>query len=229
MTLLTCRNVSKAFGKTPALRSVSLKISAGELVGLAGANGAGKSTLLRCIAGLCRPDEGGIRLGGFDVLSAQGYRELRHCFRFSYLGSQSQLYNDLSLIENLRFHTSLLNLENPKDSVEKVISAFGLNRHVDKLVRECSQGIMRRAALARCFLGHPKLVLLDEPLANLDAASRAAAADFFSAASSRQTALLVSTHDGEFLNQNCTRVLCLKKGALLSEVPSHSLPLEVVM
>jgi len=219
MTLLSCRNVSKAFGRTPALTRVSLEVARGDIVGLSGPNGAGKSTLLRCISGILRPDSGWIRLAGLDISGAQAYRELKKNFHFSYLGPHSQLYNDLSISENLNLFASLLGVDNPEHCVETVCREFGISRQADKRVCECSQGIVRRAALARCFLGEPKLVLLDEPLANLDAVGRAAAIERFQVANQKGAALLVATHDERLLNQECTRVVHLTKGRLISRFP----------
>lgn len=146
------------------LRGVSFQILAGEVVGLLGANGSGKTTLLRILSTLLRPSAGGAEVFGCDVArSADGVRE-----HIGFLAHSPGLYDDLTARENLRFAAEMLGL--PHVDLDAALERVDLARVADNRVRGFSAGMQRRLALARLMLRRPRLLLLDEPYSNLDAA-----------------------------------------------------------
>ncbi|HEY7563535.1 MAG TPA: heme ABC exporter ATP-binding protein CcmA [Acidimicrobiia bacterium] len=166
-SLVELEGVGVASGGTLILDEVALTLAAGECVAIEGPNGAGKTTLLRLIATLLRPSRGdgrvlGARLGSSNV------REVRADIGLA--GHQPALAESLSLLENLTFVARLSGLS-PADA-ESVLAVVGLAGVGDTRASVCSQGMRKRADLARLLLRPARLLLLDEPLAGLDAAAQ---------------------------------------------------------
>ena len=161
--------VRRDFGEEPVLRDVSLALGAGQTLVVLGPNGAGKSTLLRMLATLLRPTAGELRVLGADLpgsaWKARG--------RIGYLGHDPLLYRDLTLAEALSFHARLHGVGDPPGRVGELLEAVGLTRRREQLVRTLSAGQLQRAAVCRCVLHRPELLLLDEPASHLDPAGLA--------------------------------------------------------
>ncbi len=160
--------LERRHGERPALAGVSLRLEAGQTLAVLGANGAGKSTLLRVLATLLRPHGGTARVLGHD-LPAEAWAVRG---RIGYLGHDPLLYRDLSARENLDLHARLRGVGAAR--VEELLGAVGLARRAHDPLHTYSRGMVQRAAVARCVLGDPELLLLDEPRANLDPAAAAA-------------------------------------------------------
>ena len=159
---LALRDVGRAYGDRVALQGVTLDLPAGATLAVFGANGAGKTTLLRILATLLRP-----HAGEASVLGCKLPREAWQARgRIGLLAHEPLLYRDLSARENLRFHARLH--EVGPERVDEVLSIVGLARRGDEPVRSLSRGMAQRVAIARATLHAPELLLLDEPLANLD-------------------------------------------------------------
>jgi heme ABC exporter ATP-binding subunit CcmA len=156
--------VARRFGANWVLRGISLRVSRGEVVGLLGANGTGKSTLLRILATLLRPHAGTAQVFGYDVVaSPANVRAL-----VGYLGHAPGLYDDLTARENLEFAADMLDRD--RRTVGDALERVGLFDVAGQSVRGFSSGMQRRLAIARLMLIRPRVLLLDEPYANLDAA-----------------------------------------------------------
>jgi heme exporter protein A len=159
---LALRDVGRAYGDRVALQGVTLELAAGRTLAVFGANGAGKTTLLRILATLLRPHAGDARVLGCtlprEAWKARG--------RIGLLGHDPLLYRDLSARENLRFHAQLHGVS--PERVEEVLTVVGMERRGDEPVRSLSRGMAQRVAIGRATLHAPELLLLDEPLANLD-------------------------------------------------------------
>jgi heme exporter protein A len=150
--------VGRAYGERVALREVTFTLPPGATVAVFGANGAGKTTLLRILAGLLRPHAGRATVFGAKPELARG--------RIGLLAHEPMLYRDLTVRENLRFHARLHGVEPAR--VEVLLDRVGLAARADDPVRTLSRGMTQRAAICRAVLHEPELLLLDEPLANLD-------------------------------------------------------------
>jgi len=158
------QRIARRFGARWCLRGVSLQVRPGEVVGLAGANGSGKTTFLRVLSTLLKPNAGAARVYGHDVTRAAD--DVRR--HVGFLAHTAGLYDDLTALENLRFAAEMLGRS--PESLEASLDRVGLARVANDRVRGFSAGMQRRLALARLMLMHPRLLLLDEPYANLDAA-----------------------------------------------------------
>jgi heme exporter protein A len=174
--------VGRAYGERVALRDVSFALPAGATVAVFGANGAGKTTLLRILAGLLRPHAGRATVLGAKPELARG--------RIGLLGHEPMLYRDLTVRENLRFHARLHGVEFAR--AETLLEQVGLAARAEDPVRTLSRGMTQRAAICRAVLHAPELLLLDEPLANLDPGGATAVAPLL-----RGPARVLISHDAE--------------------------------
>jgi heme exporter protein A len=179
--------LGRRFGERTALRDVTLTVPAGATLVVLGPNGAGKSTLLRVLAGLLRPHAGTARILGRE-LPGEGWAVRG---RIGFLAHEPMLYRDLTPRENLRFHARLHDVALTR--VDEVLEAVGMLPRADDPVAVLSRGMVQRVAAARAILHDPELLLLDEPLANLDPAATALLEPLVGRASGRTR--VVTSHD----------------------------------
>jgi heme exporter protein A len=154
-----------------------------------GANGAGKTTLLRVLATLLRPHGGSAEVFG-RALPRDGWAVRG---RIGLLAHEPLLYRDLTANENLRFHARLHDVESGRAG--ELLEAVGMARRADEPVRALSRGMAQRVAICRALLHEPELLLLDEPLANLDPGAAGAVAPLLGRASGAARVLI--SHDVE--------------------------------
>ena len=209
------RGISASVQRTPVLRDLTLAVGAGEAVGVIGANGSGKSTLLRLLATLLPPAVG----TGHVLGSALGSRECeRSRPHIALVGHSPALYPRLTLTENLRFFCRLTGVD--VSAVGAALDAVGLGRAADRPADRCSQGMQRRAELARVILSTPALLLLDEPHAGLDSGSADLVDAIIDDVCGRGGAAVVVSHDRTRLHAAVDRVLDLREGSLHAALPS---------
>jgi ABC-type Fe3+/spermidine/putrescine transport system ATPase subunit len=161
--------LSKRYGQSIALDGVSLTAGQGELVSLLGPSGCGKTTALRCIAGFIRPDGGDIRSDGVSILSTPASKR-----DFGVVFQNYALFPHLSVLDNVGYGLLFRKCakEERQRRVRAVLEQVQLGGLEHRLPRELSGGQQQRVALARALVIQPRLLLLDEPLANLDARLR---------------------------------------------------------
>jgi heme exporter protein A len=181
------RGAGRRYGERAALRDVSLELETGRTLVVFGPNGAGKTTLLRMLATLLRPHAGEVLVLGRE-LPGDGYAVRG---RLGFLGHEPLLYRELSGRENLRFHARLHRVA--AERVDAVLEAIGMLARADDPVAELSRGMVQRLAIGRAVLHEPELLLLDEPLANLDPAAAAQVEPLIGRASGRTRVL--TSHD----------------------------------
>lgn len=174
-TALTLRNVTKSFGKVKAVDNLSLEIEAGQLFTLLGPSGCGKTTTLRMIAGLERPDRGEILLKQQPIVSVR--RRLFTPPEKRKMGMVFQSYAiwpHMTVFKNVAYPLELRRVNSAiiKEKVSKVLSLVGLEGLEDRPAPHLSGGQQQRVALARALVYEPEVLLLDEPLSNLDAKLR---------------------------------------------------------
>jgi ABC-2 type transport system ATP-binding protein len=162
--LVQVEEVWKSYGRTPAVRGLSLSVPKQSVYGFLGPNGAGKSTTIRMILGLQRPDRGRILLFGQPL---EPHRTTLLA-RMGSLVEAPSLYGHLTGRENLEVHRRLL--DGPRQAIDRVLSAVDLASAADRAVRGYSSGMKQRLGLAQALLGDPELLLLDEPTNGLDPA-----------------------------------------------------------
>jgi iron(III) transport system ATP-binding protein len=172
MAFIEVRNLLKRFGKVVAVNHVDLEIQKGEMLTLLGPSGCGKTTTLRCIAGLEKPEEGDIIIDGKSML-AQGFvppsrRGIGMVFQNYAVWPHMKVFN------NVAYGLKLQKLPSRtiRDMVGNVLDLVGLGGLNDRYPGQLSGGQQQRVALARALVRNPKVLLLDEPLSNLDAKLR---------------------------------------------------------
>jgi heme exporter protein A len=199
------RDLGRAYGERIALAGVTLELPRGATLAVFGANGAGKTTLLRVLATLLRPHAGdAVVLGARLPREAWAVRG-----RIGLLAHEPLLYRDLSVRENLRFHATLHGLDGEARARE-LLDAVGMARRAGEPVRSLSRGMAQRVAICRAVLHEPELLLLDEPLANLDPGAAGAVAPLIGRASGAARVLI--SHDVELGLAEADLVLGLRSG-----------------
>jgi ABC-2 type transport system ATP-binding protein len=170
--LVTLESVRKVLprSKKPALEAVSAMLRPGQITGLVGPDGAGKTTLIRLIAGLLEPTSGTIRVDGSDPIRDAG--RLRAFI--GYMPQKFGLYEDLSVQENLELHADLRGLvgEERVATFKRLLEFTDLALFTSRLAGKLSGGMKQKLGLACALLGHPRLLLLDEPSVGVDPISR---------------------------------------------------------
>jgi ABC-type Fe3+/spermidine/putrescine transport system ATPase subunit len=167
---VSVRNVSKSFDTVQALRNVSLDVGKGEFISFVGPSGCGKTTLLRLIAGLERPTSGTIEIAGEDVSHRPPYqRNIGLVFQNYALFPHKTVAANVNF--GLRYRTRLTSAERAK-AIAEALDLVRLRDYGERRPSELSGGQQQRVALARAIATRPEVLLLDEPLSNLDAKLR---------------------------------------------------------
>lgn len=169
-------DVSKWFATHQALEGVSLDVAPGECVVILGPSGCGKTTLLRLIAGLDVPDAGEIWLNGVQVASPGLSLLAPHRRGIGFVFQDLALWPHLTVHQGLQFVLDSLRVSRSEQDgrIQEALTLLRINGFAGRYPHELSGGEQQRVALARALVGHPRLLLLDEPLASLDADLRSA-------------------------------------------------------
>lgn len=208
-----------------ALRGASLKIHPGEFTCLAGPSGSGKTTLLNLIGCLDKPTSGQVKVGGQDV--TQLSRAQAAAFRLQHIGFVFQAYNlvpVLTAYENAEFILLLQGVpeKQRRQAVEKVLRAVGLEKERNRKPHQLSGGQQQRVAVARAIASQPKIVLADEPTANLDSDTSASLLDLMCDLNrDLGITFLLSSHDGQVMRR-ARRIIRMDSGCIVPEAAAHS-------
>lgn len=209
--------LTRRFGHLTALRDVSLRVESGEMFGLIGPDGAGKSTIYRILATLLRPDSGKVSVLGLDP--GRDYREIRR--RIGYMPERFSLYQDLTVMENLRFFASLFGV-GINDNYDLIAPIFGqLEKFPDRLAGKLSGGMKQKLALSCALIHRPDILLLDEPTTGVDAVSRSEFWDMLGSLRDKGITIMVST---SYMDEatRCGRIAIIDRGRILSVgTPDH--------
>lgn len=203
--MIDVKNVTKIFNENTqkefyAIKDISFQVQKNELCILSGVSGSGKSTLLSLIAGLYKPSNGEIIID--DTSISKLPLDFASRFRRENIGFIFQNFNlvpTLSAFENILLPT-IVDKKNLHHRALELLEMFGLSEKKDILVKNLSGGEQQRVAISRALINSPKLILADEPSANLDKTLSLKLLDFFSQIQQNGTTIIISTHDELFLN-----------------------------
>ena len=209
--------ISKSFGQTQVLKDVSLAIEAGEFVAVLGPSGCGKTTLLRCLAGFERLDGGAIAIGGEAVSTPRAHvppesRGIGVVFQ------NYALWPHMSVAQNVAYGLKIAGIPRAERTkrVSRVLDLVALGPLANRRPADLSGGQRQRVALARCLAMESRVVLLDEPLANLDVHLRGALEEEFAAFHARSGAtMFYITHDQAEALALADRVAVMNAGRIL--------------
>lgn len=200
-------SISKLYGRFAALRKVSCTFEAGRCYVLLGENGAGKSTLLRILAGLLAPTLGTVSVLGATPALARD--------RIGYMSHAPMLYDELTALENLAYFVALY-APLPTLTPQAALEAVNLDPELKRPVAQYSQGMRQRTSIARVLITQPRLLLLDEPFSNMDAASARQMLSLIGEMRDQGRTVILTTHQRELAAPIADAMLLMQAGALIS-------------
>lgn len=201
-----------------ALRGVDIEVSKGEFVFVTGASGAGKTTLLRLLLRQELPDEGHIRIGGWDVgaLPRSRVPELRRILGVVF--QDFKLIRRKSALENVAYVLNVAGLP-PAEQRRRAYEALrgvGLQHRLSTLPDALSGGEQQRVAIARALVSEPEILLADEPTGNLDPDLSVEIMRLFREINARGTTVVVATHDRDMIRRMQRRAIVLERGRVVA-------------
>jgi ABC-2 type transport system ATP-binding protein len=206
--VISCSGLRVVRGGRTVLPGLDLQVPVGQLVGLLGPSGCGKSTLMRSVVGAQRVAGGEVTVLGLPA----GMKQLRS--RVGYLTQAASVYDDLTVVENLRYFATVLGA--PQGDVERVMRDVDLADRGTSVVGELSGGQRSRVSLAVALLGRPELLVLDEPTVGLDPVLRRDLWRRFRSLAEGGATLLVSSHVMDEATR-CDRLVMLYEGRVLAD------------
>lgn len=168
MNLLETTKLVKTYGGRTVVSEVSFVLQQQEIIGILGRNGAGKTTTFRMIMGMIRPDRGAVAFDGQDITHLPMFKRARR--GIGYLSQEHSCFRGLTVWQNLQAILETLNLSRGerRRRAEKLLDQFGLQHVREQKASTLSGGEQRKLEIARSLCTEPKLILLDEPFANVD-------------------------------------------------------------
>jgi lipopolysaccharide export system ATP-binding protein len=214
---LVVTRIGKSFNKRPVVRSVSLSVKRGEVVGLLGPNGAGKTTCFYMITGLIPVDGGTIEVDGYDVTRLPMYRRAR--LGIGYLPQEASIFRGLTAEENIRATAELVEPEPGllEAAVEELLAEFGVTHVRNTPALALSGGERRRVEIARALATHPSYILLDEPLAGIDPIAVSEIRNLVKHLKNRGVGVLITDHNVRDALDIIDRAYILHDGQVMME------------
>lgn len=212
MSVVSARDIVQRFGTQEVLRSVSLDVEQGEVLGLLGPSGAGKTTFVNVVAGVATPKSGEVRIFGELMPRLDLMR------RIGYMAQSDALYMDLTARENLSFFGAIYGLSGAAlaSASERALERAHLTVDPKKQARDYSGGMRRRLSLATALLHDPELLILDEPTIGLDPLHRIDIwATLKRMASHDGRTLIVTTHVMDEA-ERCDRLALIRDGVFIA-------------
>lgn len=201
--MISLRSVGKSFGEARALHDVNLNVGDDETIVLIGPNGAGKTTLLRLVAGLIRPSEGDVEVGGVSPVKARA--------RVGLIGHEPNLYPHLTVAENLSFFAQLYGVD--EDLAFDTLRRLHADHKKESLFHTLSRGEAQKASIARALVQDPDVLLADEPFSSLDEESAALLPPLLKRSG---RTLMVATHDPERVRPIAETLAFIENGGIVA-------------
>jgi len=219
--MIELKNITKIYDKNVvALEDVSLRLEEGEIVVLKGVSGSGKSTMLSLIAGLAKPTTGEVIVDAKKISKlADHFAALFRQANIGFVFQKYNLINTLSVAENILLPLVPLNLEKQEleSRLRSVLALFNISDKRDTIVKKLSGGEQQRVAIARANINNPKIILADEPTANLDEKLSLEFIEMLKELQSQKRTIVIATHDPLFFSLDFVdRVVKVHNGKILS-------------
>ena len=211
MSVIALDRVGKHYGKTTAVRELSLSVERGEMFGLIGPDGAGKTTTIRLVCGLLRADTGSVRV--LDLDPVRDHRRMTGSV--GYLSQRFSLYGDLTIDENIAFFAEIHGVRDYRARRDRLLEMTQLAPFRTRLADRLSGGMKQKLALACTLVHEPALIVLDEPTTGVDPVSRREFWKLLSEFLSQGITIVMAT---PYLDEaeRCSRVALLHEGRLLA-------------
>jgi ABC-2 type transport system ATP-binding protein len=213
--MIKIENVTKIYGKTVAVKDLSLHVRAGEVFGFLGPNGAGKTTTLKMLAGLLTPSEGRMTIAGFDTQtdprSAKGVS--------AFVPDKPFIYEKLTGREFLQFVREIYEVDGDRAILEReesLTKMFSIHVWLDELIESYSHGMRQKLVITSALAHNPKALIIDEPMVGLDARGMRQVKELFRSVARDGRTVLLSTHTMSTAQEICDRIGILNKGKLIA-------------
>ena len=210
--MIEINSLTKGFGKITALNELNLNVKKGELLGIIGPNGAGKTTAIRIISCILHPDQGQVRVGGYDVLK----NPLEIKSMIGYLPEEPNLYERFKAYDLLKYFGELYGV--PKDRldsrIEELLELVGMSNRAQDRINTFSKGLRQRIGIARALVHDPEIIIFDEPTMGLDPATAITIREFIGGLKGEKT-IILCTHYMDEADSLCDRVAILNQGQIL--------------
>lgn len=217
--MIRFKQVSKTYGENLALRQVNFEIKQGEFVYLIGPSGAGKSTIIKLLTREELATSGQVIIGNTDLskLKAQHVYKLRR--QLGIVNQQDVFLENRTVKENYQAVLGATGVAETEwlAKIKRTLDLVGLAAYLDAYPRQLSVGQKKRVAIGRAMLNRPKILLADEPTANLDSKTAIDIMRLFFRINRQQTTVLMATHDSTIVNTFMRRVLELEEGKLIRD------------
>jgi len=218
--MIKIENLTKKYSKQTVLDILSLEIPSGQTFGLIGNNGAGKTTLFSCLLDLIKPTKGKVINNDVEVSSSENWKSFTTAFL-----DETFLIGYLMPEEYFYFIGELRGLS--KIQVDNFVLKFEDFFHGEilggkKYLRDLSKGNQKKAGVIAALIGEPKVIILDEPFANLDPSTQIKLKEIIKDLSRyKDTTVLVSSHDIQDVTEVCDRIVLLEKGKLIKDIKTN--------
>lgn len=225
---LVIENLYKSFGKAEVLKEVNLIVKKNKITGIIGVSGGGKTTLLNILVGFLNPDEGSIKINkrllknskfkSDDFIETKKMSK-RIKYNFGFSSQVASVYPELTVVENLKYFAQIQKIDSKtiKENVDSLLKFTQLEKHQTLLAKELSGGMLKRLDIACAIIHNPKILILDEPTANLDPLSRANIWDLIKKINSNGTSIIIASHFIDELDILCDNVAVLHKGTIVKQ------------
>ena len=223
--MIEINNLVTKYSNQTVLNANSLDIPSGQTFGLIGNNGAGKTTLFSCLLDLIKPTEGKVLNNGVDVSKSEDWKSFTTAFL-----DETFLIGYLMPEEYFHFIGELRGLSNSQvDSFLVQFEDF-FNGEIlggKKYLRDLSKGNQKKAGIVAALIGEPKVIILDEPFANLDPTTQIRLKGIIKDLSKyKDTTILISSHDLQDVTEVCERIVLLEKGEIIRDIRTSSATLK---
>lgn len=221
---LIAQGLSKSYKSKQVVKSVSLSVSAGQIVGLLGPNGAGKTTSFYMIVGLVPNDDGKIILNNEDVTLAPMHERARQ--GIGYLPQEASIFRKLTVSDNIMAILQTrksLNEQERQEKLEHLLEEFNISHIKDNLGMSLSGGERRRVEIARALAAEPQFILLDEPFAGVDPISVGDIKKIIIHLKERGIGILITDHNVRETLDVCEHAYIVSRGEIIAEGDSNQI------
>ncbi len=221
--MIEVKNLCKNYGKKKALSNLTFSVKKGEILGFLGPNGAGKSTTMNILTGYISTTGGSVEIDGFDILN----NPIEAKKKMGYLPEHPPLYLDMTVAKYLSFmfdlkKVSLKKEEKKQAHIKNICSLLKLDDVYKRIIKNLSKGYKQRVGLAQALLGHPEVLILDEPTVGLDPKQIIEIRNLIKGFGENHTVIL-SSHILSEVQAICDRVIVLNKGILVADDTAFNL------
>src|SRR5688500_17184970 len=211
--MIAVSNLTKTFGTLTAVDRLSFNAAPGEIVGLIGPNGAGKTSTLRCMVGIQAPTSGTITIDGHDIVRSPVDAK-RH---LAFIADEPQLFEYLTVSEHLQLVARIYQVRDAERRAGQLIEQLQLTGKEHALPGELSRGMKQKVAISCGLLHDPHALLFDEPLTGLDPLGIRHMKETIVSRAAQGTAVIVSSHLLHLVEEICTRIVIIHRGAMVAD------------